>query len=134
MTKLEAMRAAFAELEKQFHTLDIGLSDVALGVLIERYEAALAAKVLPDACGGVRVSEVELTEEDADDIKHSLMGGQRKHVYRNHYAACFVDFPRFDALVERGLMRKGVSLTYGRVYHVTEAGAAAVGLHLPRDE
>lgn len=67
-----------------------------------------------------------------DDIKHALgINGGRKTPYRNHYAAEPEDANMLK-LVAAGLMRRGRAIPGGLTYfHVTEAGAAAVGSKLP---
>ena len=79
--------------------------------------------------------EPELVPREREILEFSLNGG-RKRVYRNYFAA---DLASLDGLtctdlVQRGFMVRGrrlseeVELFY---FHVTEAGAKAVGLPLP---
>ena len=76
-----------------------------------------------------------MTEEQRDIIRHSLGLGMSSKPYRNRY--CIRDGePRLEALVSAGWMERGDTLNSGRdrYYHVTEAGAAAVGAKLPNDD
>ena len=55
--------------------------------------------------------------------------------YRNHFAAGTgsPDMITLDSMTAKGWVRMGAPLSWGCFYHVTEAGAAAVGLKLPKD-
>lgn len=70
-----------------------------------------------------------LTDEQTDIIRHSLGLTQSKKPYRNHYCANISD-SRLEPLAEAGLMERGSVINEGRLryYHVTQAGAQAVGL------
>ena len=78
----------------------------------------------------------KLVRREVEILEHALKGGS-DWVYRNYFAA---DMTTLDgltcaALVEEGLMvRRPNADKDGLVYfHVTQAGAEAVGLHLPHD-
>lgn len=75
---------------------------------------------------------MQITEDDADTLRHSLgIVGRKKQPSRNFYAT-EPDDPQITRLAEAGLMRRGRNIPGGLVYfHVTEAGAAAVGAKLP---
>ncbi len=77
---------------------------------------------------------MELTQEQRDIIKHSLGidGVQRsKKAYRNRYYDQSMS-PKMVALCELGAMERGDTGTGGMSYfHVTEAGAKAIGAKLP---
>lgn len=76
----------------------------------------------------------DMPEAWAKLLRHSLTGGNDVAPYRNYYAASRGHHSEdiLLALVERGLMERGHTWgTDGAYYHVTEAGAAAIGLHLP---
>ena len=70
-------------------------------------------------------------------LEHTLKGGSDR-VYRNYFAA---DLATEDGLVclslmEQGLMVKGRRLSDNIeffYFHATQAGAEAVGLHLPHE-
>lgn len=76
-----------------------------------------------------------LTAEETQVLRHSLTGSNAVPPYRNYFAAGdgHGDMPHLRALIARGYMRKGKS--YNKAgdcyFHVTAAGAAAVGLRLP---
>ena len=78
-----------------------------------------------------------MTDEQRDIIQHSLGLSHPKakgKAYRNRY--CTVDGDaRLEAMVTAGWMEHGAKLNSNRdrYYHVTEAGAAAVGSKLPED-
>ena len=71
------------------------------------------------------------TPEDRHILAYAL-GLERGKGCRNFYCA-ENGAPRLEALVGRGLMRYGAVLDAGRYryYHVTEAGARAIGAKLP---
>jgi hypothetical protein len=76
----------------------------------------------------------ELTERERGVLRHALTGGRDTPPYRNHFAASegHADMPTLRALVARGLMtERKSSVTPDTLFHCTEAGAKAVGLHLP---
>lgn len=78
-----------------------------------------------------------MTDEQTEIIRHSLgltNPRAKGKPYRNHYCADAED-QRLEPLVEAGLMRRGGIINEGRnrYYHVTAAGAAAVGSELPKD-
>lgn len=72
------------------------------------------------------------TTEELDDINHALgLTGGRVQPFRNHYCA-EDDDENMNRMVAAGLMKKGRIIPGGlRNFHVTEAGAAAVGATLP---
>ncbi len=77
-----------------------------------------------------------LTHEEREVLTHALTGGRGK-VYRNYYAvAAGSTYGQICRdLVLRGLMSATEGDGWGepmfRYYMVTQAGAHAVGLHLP---
>lgn len=85
----------------------------------------------------------ELTAEQRDILSHALGGAypwkiKRGHGFRNYYCAEVggKDHRDCDALVAKGFMRAGGRINNGgdQYFYVTEAGAAAVGLKLPKPE
>ena len=70
-------------------------------------------------------------------LKYSLTGGQNR-VHRNHFAA---DLGTTDGLMCVKLVEQGLMVAKGKtegmgglvMFHVTQAGAEAVGLHLPHE-
>lgn len=96
-----------------------------------------AAAVL-DAFDRIGSISPTLTEGEKHVLVHSLTGSGDGEVYRNYFAAerGHHDMPHLQRLLALGLMTKGRSYSedhQGYYYHCTEAGAAAVGLHLPKD-
>ncbi len=76
-----------------------------------------------------------LTEQERSIITHALTGSNRNgKVYRNYFLTDDGD-PELEALVQRGYMRRGAVINEGvdRYYRVTDMGALAVGLHLPKE-
>lgn len=82
-----------------------------------------------------RVSQLTLKEKGV--LLHTLGGGRRNQVVRNHFVtgAGSDDFPVLEELVKKGLMKKAPyklnDLAVEFVYSATEAGAAAVKCKLP---
>lgn len=77
---------------------------------------------------------ITLDEREKAILIRALTGRERiRGVARNHvYAAA--DTPTIESLIKKGLMVAGAA-PYDdgyRYYHCTEAGAAAVGLRLPK--
>ncbi len=78
----------------------------------------------------------ELEFGEREILEHSLKGGSNR-VFRNYFA---VDLSTGDGYVCLNLVRKGFMVRHvesakqpGLVYfHVTQAGAEAVGLQLPK--
>lgn len=97
--------------------------------------------MIPDNPVPVNPAGPALSCEQADIIRHSLgltsasnVGKKRPKPYRNYY--CTRDGnPELEALVTLGVMCRANALNDGRdrYYVVTEAGAKAVGSHLPKD-
>ena len=76
----------------------------------------------------------EPTPGQAHTIRHSLGITRAAKPYRNHYCIVLPGLEMeayMDAMVAAGWMRRGIEEQYMRTYHVTEAGAAAVGAALP---
>lgn len=75
-----------------------------------------------------------LTQDQIHDIKHALgLNGGHVQPFRNYYCA-EPDDENMAALVTAGMMKRGRTIPGGLVaFHVTEAGAAAVGAELPKD-
>jgi hypothetical protein len=59
--------------------------------------------------------------------------GEKNEPWRNQYVAEINDCTMAEQPVNMGLMRRYHDVPGYRCYHVTEAGAAAVGLWLPED-
>lgn len=85
-------------------------------------------------------TEITLTDDERSILLHSLgveypRGKRKPKPYRNYYCAEIHD-ARLPALVQKGLMQAGRVINDGRdqYFHVTEAGAAAVGHQLPKDD
>lgn len=81
----------------------------------------------------------KLTAGEITVLTHTLTGGKRDgKVYRNHFytGPGSDDMPIIEQLVTKGFMIPGAA-PWGdggdRYYHCTAAGAAAVGLELPKD-
>lgn len=78
-----------------------------------------------------------MTPEEADVLRHSLgLDRRTRRSYRNHFAADAgsADYQICRQLAAAGLMKGGriINETYPlHVFHVTEAGAAAIGAKLP---
>lgn len=83
-----------------------------------------------DAASGWRKEAIDITEAQHHILVHALTGG-KDFVYRRHYCASDggPTYHICEALAARGLLRR----FQDRTYHVTAAGAAAVGLHLPKE-
>ena len=80
------------------------------------------------------VEQDQLTRREREILEHSLKGGSDR-VFRNYFAA---DMATLDGLTCASLHRQGLMVRRpsadkdGLVYfHVTQAGAEAVGLRLP---
>jgi hypothetical protein len=78
---------------------------------------------------------MSLTDDERKAIAHALTGSHGNGVYRNYHAAEKVS-PLILGLVDKGFMERGRRYgSHGGVYyHVTQAGAEAVGLRLPDNE
>ena len=79
----------------------------------------------------------ELMRREREILEHTLKGGSDR-VYRNYFAAetDTLDGLTCLTLVNEGLMVKGRRLSDNIeffYFHATEAGAEAVGLHLPHE-
>ena len=79
-----------------------------------------------------------LTQEQRDILSHALGGDYPRKIkrgrgFRNYYASELNDRDCLD-LVDRGYLSVGRTFNDGecRYWYVTEAGAAAVGLKLPK--
>jgi hypothetical protein len=83
---------------------------------------------------------MQLTEEENNIITHTLTGSSPDgRVYRNYFAASkgHHDEHILKRLVEKEAMKTGQPYgdqPGGFYYCATEAGASAVGLHLPRPD
>ena len=78
---------------------------------------------------------MKLGEEQRRIIYHALgIPNSSKTPYRNYYF-CPDGAPELEGLVAIGAMSRGRTTRSGifRYYHVTEAGAEAVGFELPED-
>lgn len=75
-----------------------------------------------------------MIERQSEILRHALMGGTRKRVYRAYFAVTpdTADFRACYALAKRGMMKQGATRDGLTFFHVTAGGAKAVGLHLPR--
>lgn len=80
--------------------------------------------------------EIELTEQDRLVLIHTLTGSNERGVYRNWFAANATHhfMESLIRLTDAGLMTCGRKYCDGNYYHCTDAGAAAVGLHLAGHE
>lgn len=74
-----------------------------------------------------------VTKQEIEIIRHAIGATEGRRPYRNHYAAesGSPDYATCEALVGRGLMKKGASLGYGDYFHVTRAGYEMVGHEAP---
>lgn len=103
--------------------------------LDEDWAAQVAAT--PDIAGTSLTPGISDAEKTI--LTHTLTGGKRDgKVYRNHFytGPGSTDMPTVEQLVAKGLMIPGAA-PWGeggdRYYHCTAAGAAAVGMELPKD-
>lgn len=80
------------------------------------------------------MSEIALTAKEIHILKHALTGSGKGEVYRNYFYAQAGngDLIHINRLIELGLMTKGDYAENENYYYCTEAGAAFVGLHLPK--
>lgn len=82
---------------------------------------------------------MEVTVEEQHIIRHSLGLNYKKVSFRNHFVSGSgsSDYEHLESLVSKGLMVKRPDpfdeVNGNFVYHVTEAGAAAVQGELPRN-
>ncbi|MFB3926601.1 MAG: hypothetical protein ACE14T_11165 [Syntrophales bacterium] len=72
-------------------------------------------------------------DREIEILQHSLGLDWERKPYRNYYAAAPGDFPEMDALVEKGLMKRGYAVPGNdlRYYHVTDTGKKLAIDNLP---
>jgi hypothetical protein len=75
-----------------------------------------------------------MTEDQRHIIRHSLGLTRSRKAYRTHYCTRDGD-PALEEMVTAGWMERGDKLNEGRdrYYHVSAAGAKAVGSKLPKE-